>query len=478
MVKFMALPSWIKKIKKAWAFSIAVAVHVLLLLIFGSYVLFKGSVPRMPFTSQEVPAGEEISDAPPSEAPPEDPSETMSATEVTETTTTEPLETDLIATSSSLAPPPPMPASLPQPPAAAGATSGKMPSFGGGGGGRGGGKGSAVNFFGVRGEGRNVYFVIDLSDSMLEQRRGGPAAFSRIKAEVKKMIQSLDPETNFNIVCFAASGADLFAAQSVPATDSQKKAAGEFIDKYNNSLETRGVKLNNGRGNFSPRIPTIGRVDSSAATRLDLGLLAAFEGFADTVFLISDGKAPKTYAELSEEAKKQMAGAEIDDADKERYQRQVADWRKEYEAYTEEIKRYREKYKDLLAKKAAREREVREKGIGKKVIEGQGVVYEQVKIPGLPPEPRPPEAPKPPAKKADGRAVATVGKEMKEDDIIARIREIAAEYYKKNGVSPPSIHTVGYMSEENERKFLERLARRNNGNYRQISAPLPKDDAG
>jgi hypothetical protein len=132
-----------------------------------------------------------------------------------------------------------MPASLPQPPAAAGSTSGKVPSFGGGGG-RDGGKGSAVNFFGVRGEGRNVYFVIDLSDSMLEQRRGGPTAFARIKAEVKKMIQSLDPETNFNVVCFAASGADLFSAQSVPASDSQKKAAAEFIDKYNNSLKNQG----------------------------------------------------------------------------------------------------------------------------------------------------------------------------------------------------------------------------------------------
>lgn len=466
----------VERIKKSWALAIAIAVHVLVLLAFGGYVIFKGSMSRMPFTSQEVPAGKEVADAPPSESPSEEAAESMPSNP-TESSTSEPVETDLIASSSSLATPAPIPISLAQPLASTGTASAKTPSFGGGGS-RGGGKGSAVNFFGVRGEGRNVYFVIDLSDSMLEQRRGGPAAFARIKSEVKKMILSLDSETNFNIICFAAAGADIFSTKSVPANGEQKKAGTEFIDKYNNSLETRGIKLNNGRGNYSPSISNFGRVDSSAATRLDLGLLAAFEGLADTIFLISDGKAPKTFSELSEEAKKQLAETEIDDTDRERYQRQVADWRKEYESYTEEIKRYRERYKDLLEKKAAREREVREKGIGKKVIEGKGVVYEEVKVPGLPPEPKPPEAPKPPAKKAGNRALATSGKEMKEDELITRIREVAVEYYKKNGAPIPSIHTVGYMSEENEKKFLEKLARRNNGNYKAVSTPLPKDDAG
>lgn len=465
-----------EKIKKSWALAIAIAVHVLVLLAFGGYVIFKGSISKMPFTSQEVPAGEEVSEAPPSESPSEEAAESMPSNP-TESTTSEPVETDLIASSSSLAPPAPMPISLAQPLASTGTALAKTPSFGGGGS-RGSGRGSAVNFFGARGEGRNVYFVIDLSDSMLEQRRGGPAAFTRLKAEVKKMILSLDPETNFNIICFAAAGADIFSTKSVPANGEQKKAGTEFIDKYNNSLETRGIKLNNGRGNYSPNISNFGKVDSSAATRLDLGLLAAFEGLADAIFLISDGKAPKTFSELSEEAKKQLAEAEIDDADKERYQRQVVDWRKEYESYTEEIKRYRERYKDLLDKKAAREREVREKSIGKKVIEGKGVVYEEVKVAGLPPEPKPPEAPKPPAKKTGSRTLATSGKEMKEDELIARIREVAGEYYKRNGAPIPSIHTVGYMSEENEKKFLEKLARRNNGNYKAVSTPLPKEDAG
>ena len=49
---------------------LAVAVHLLLLIGFGSYTLFKGSAPRMPFTSEGgVPAEDVGMEAPPDEAP-------------------------------------------------------------------------------------------------------------------------------------------------------------------------------------------------------------------------------------------------------------------------------------------------------------------------------------------------------------------------------------------------------------------------
>ncbi|NBR69881.1 MAG: hypothetical protein EBT69_06855 [Verrucomicrobia bacterium] len=45
---------WLGKIKNlaAGCFVIAISVHVLILLIVGGYTLFKGSAPRMPFTSE------------------------------------------------------------------------------------------------------------------------------------------------------------------------------------------------------------------------------------------------------------------------------------------------------------------------------------------------------------------------------------------------------------------------------------------
>ena len=46
--------------------AVAIAVHLLLLIGFGSYTLFKGSSPRMPFTSEGgVPAEDVAMEAPP-----------------------------------------------------------------------------------------------------------------------------------------------------------------------------------------------------------------------------------------------------------------------------------------------------------------------------------------------------------------------------------------------------------------------------
>ena len=60
--------SFLEKYKSLFGGSLflAVAFHVLLLIGFGSYTLFKGSAPRMPFTSEGgVPAEDVGMEAPP-----------------------------------------------------------------------------------------------------------------------------------------------------------------------------------------------------------------------------------------------------------------------------------------------------------------------------------------------------------------------------------------------------------------------------
>ena len=156
-----------------------------------------------------------------------------------------------------------------------------------------------MNFFGVKGDGSNVYFLVDVSDSMLENGRGGIKGFADVKKKLNQMIQSLDEQTKSNVVTFGAyeigkPGADLFRPSSVSATPEIKKSAETFISQYNVSYDTRGPRLNN----YHPKIERIGLLrgdkgsSSKVSTRLDLALEAAFEGLADTIFLISDGKAP------------------------------------------------------------------------------------------------------------------------------------------------------------------------------------------
>jgi uncharacterized protein YeaO (DUF488 family) len=208
---------------------------------------------------------------------------------------------------------------------------------------------------------------------------------------------------------------------------------------------------------------------------MDLGLLAAFEGRADTIFVLTDGK-PVIRRGMTEEERKEdqkkRAGSEISDSDRQKYANEVADWRKEYEKYVTEMKAYQEKNKDKLAEKAKKEAENRAKGKGK-VVEGQGFIVDAVKIPGLLPAPTPPEQPKAPQAKKGGQVVASsVSGDWSDDQILDFLKETIAKTYKKDGFELPSIHGVSFMSKTAEEKFLSKLASRNNGKFIRISAPI------
>ncbi len=462
-----ALGSWLNRYRglAAGSLVVAVAIHILLLLGFGGYTIFKGSAPRMPFTSEDGVAADGQMDAPPPDTSEPDPAMEADATPMP--TETPSLETDtVLALSTMTGPPTTMTATVPSlsPPSMVGTELEKPKS-------RSGAKASAVNFFGVKGEGTNVYFVVDLSDSMLETERGGVAGFAAVKSELKHMIQSLDEATLFNVVAYGASGADRFEPTSVPATPDKKKAAGIFIDRYNISSEKRGTLTNN----YRPKISEFGVIQGDKdtgriTTRLDLGLLAAFEGLADTIFLISDGKPPVLAEDLRGGVKVELAGASVSEADRSKYQKEVEAWRIAYEKYTEEIKKYREKYKDLLAKRDAKILEAKQKGDGK-VIEGVGVDY-KVKISGIPSEPQAPPQPQVPQRKTSGNEIKTTGKVYDENELIKRIRDVYMGVYKKADAPIPSIHTVGYMSKPAETKFMQNLAARNNGTFKAIYAPI------
>lgn len=451
---------------------LAFAIHLLGLLSFGTYTLFKGSVPRMPFTSEGgVPAEDVGMEAPPTEDVPEMTEESTMESEASAMPTETSTDDEILATAGltsalPMASAPPVIAPPSSAPAAKGAE--KMMSRPMA---RPGAKASAVNFFGVKGEGTNVYFVVDVSDSMLEPDRGGVPGFSAVKNSLKQMIQSLDEGTRFNVVTYGAAGADLFQTASVPATAEMKKAAGTFIDRYNLSTERKGTLANN----YRPKIPELGLIrgdkgTGAITTRLDLGLLASFEGLADTIFLISDGKAPILAEDNRAQARAAMKDAEISDADRNKYQKEIAAWREEYKKYQEEFKAYREKYKELLAKQAQKIAEAKAKGEGK-VREGAGVDY-GVKIPGLPPAPKEPKQPVAPQPKAGGKVVSQAGETYDEAGLIRRIKEVTTEVYEKAEAPTPSIHSVGYMSKAAETKFLQSLAARNNGTFKSISTPI------
>jgi len=445
--------------------AVAIAVHLLLLIGFGSYTLFKGSSPRMPFTSEGgVPAEDVGMEAPPENAP-EMVEETSNESSPTPSDAA-PAEMDtVLAVAGAVSPS--MSFNAAPPVLAAPASTGieKRLSQPGA---RSGAKASSVNFFGAQGQGTNVYFVVDVSDSMVEADKGGIDGYRNLKTKLGQMIASLAAETNFNVV-FYGDGVDLFRGESVPATPENRKAAQEFLQGYMSSTSQRGNRTRN----FKPKLDTL--PSTGGTSRMDLGLLAAFEGRADTIFVLTDGK-PVIRRGMTEEERKEdqkkRAGLEISDSDRQKYANEVAEWRKEYEKYVTEMKAYQEKYKDKLTEKARREAENRAKGKGK-VVEGQGFIVDTVKIPGLLPAPTAPEQPKAPQAKKGGQVVvSSVSGDWSDDQILDFLKETIAKTYKKDGFDLPSIHGVSFMSKTAEEKFLSKLASRNNGKFIRISAPI------
>ena len=445
--------------------AVAIAVHLLLLIGFGSYTLFKGSSPRMPFTSEGgVPAEDVGVEAPPENAP-EMVEETSNESSPTPSDAA-PAEMDtVLAVAGAVSPS--MSFNAAPPVLAAPASTGieKRLSQPGA---RSGAKASSVNFFGAQGQGTNVYFVVDVSDSMVEADKGGIDGYRNLKTKLGQMIASLAAETNFNVV-FYGDGVDLFRGESVPATPENRKAAEEFLQGYMSSTSQRGNRTRN----FKPKLDTL--PSTGGTSRMDLGLLAAFEGRADTIFVLTDGK-PVIRRGMTEEERKEdqkkRAGLEISDSDRQKYANEVAEWRKEYEKYVTEMKAYQEKYKDKLTEKARREAENRAKGKGK-VVEGQGFIVDTVKIPGLLPAPTAPEQPKAPQAKKGGQVVvSSVSGDWSDDQILDFLKETIAKTYKKDGFDLPSIHGVSFMSKTAEEKFLSKLASRNNGKFIRISAPI------
>ena len=444
---------------------VAVLVHLLLIVGFGGYTIFKGSAPRMPFTSENgVPAEEMGSEAPPTEVPEKLEEPQLDSTEMPSDQPA--LEADtVIAVSGIVSPSMSYTAEPPAMPTAPSIASEKLMAKPGT---RGVGKLSTVNFFGAKGEGTNVYFVVDVSDSMVENDKGGIDGYKNLKEKLAQMIASLAPETHFNVV-FYGDTVDLFSPESVPATPENQKAARDFLPKYMASTTQRGNILRN----FKPKTATL--PSSGGTSRMDLGLVAAFEGRADTIFVLTDGK-PVIHRGMTEEERKadqkKRAGSEISEADRQKYANEVADWRKEYEKYVTEIKAYHEKYKDKLAEKAKKEAENRAKGKGK-VVEGQGFIVEAVKIPGLLPPPTAPVQPAPPQAKKGGQVVASsVSGDWTDDQIFEYLKTTLKETYRKDDYPLPSIHAVAFMSKPAEEKFLLSLATRNNGKFIRISAPL------
>lgn len=282
--------------------------------------------------------------------------------------------------------------------------------------GTGGGRGgldsgeSSITFFGVRGAGERIAFVIDVSPSMLEDGRGGINGFNTIKTEVVRMVKGLSPGTFFNIITFSHA-VDLFQPEMVLASREMKEAVAHWIEPYNDEAAAgrQGVMY----FNYKPEVQVESYRALDGTTRMDLALTAAMEQGADIVFLLTDG-APRIRKELP-----------------------AADW-----------KAWQEKYHNKTEQdRVAKERERWEEDVIKE--------NQRRSRKGLPPV----VVENPPALRHPT---------ISEPEVLEYLDTLQRRLYRSRNVEECRIHAVGYETDRETESFLRRLASENHGRFRRL----------
>lgn len=280
------------------------------------------------------------------------------------------------------------------------------------------------NFFGIRGRGDKVAILVDVSVSMVEDGRGGPAGYLRVRQRINEVIERLDEAAMFNVVAFA-DAAEAWKPEMVIASQEHKAAAMSWLRRFNSDGDY-GLTS----GNVEPA--SLGLPAEGGTTRLDLAVTAAFQHGADTILIISDGE-PKVEKG-------------IPPAQAQAYERRLAEWK--------------EKNAERLAKAEWVEKKVWVEGFDGRLREGgpRGPASKghwetkrvQVNAPrGMP---TPPEV-----------------SYWSLEDFLEHLRLLNEAVYSKNGKRSPTIHSIGYQIDSKGGDFLRKLAHAYKGKYRRVA---------
>jgi hypothetical protein len=280
---------------------IAIAIHVLIALAVGSYVVFEGIIPAPFFESDFVDTNSQTELI--EEVPVLMEEEPLPQAQTTEVQTVEeaggssdsPDMSDLITVTTATASPSfSMPTTVGNP----GVITGNLLGGSGSGSGTGAGKGKVkMNFFGREMLGDNVLFVIDISGSMIFPERGLDG-FEKVADEVISTIEQMN-ENRFNIIGFSKEADSCF--------DDFVRADRRSIQKAENWLRKMDPQkaVAKGKNSVGPS-DFMGYEDNRhLGTRADLALELAFEKRPGLIIFLSDGDptvtpAPKVL-ELTEE---------------------------------------------------------------------------------------------------------------------------------------------------------------------------------
>ncbi|MBR0057364.1 MAG: hypothetical protein IJP66_08555 [Kiritimatiellae bacterium] len=296
---------------------------------------------------------------------------------------------------------------------------------------------SSINFFGLSARGERIAILVDVSVSMVEEERGGPEGFGRVRERLSQVVKSLRDGTLFTVVAFA-DACSTMSDKMVYASDATRAKARDFLNGFN----TEG-NYGLDAGNFAGGGAGLKAVGGT--TRLDLAITAAMLQGADTIMIISDGLP---------EVEKGLDAAAI-----EAYNESVRRW---HEAHRGEVEAYERAYASAPVRRVWVPPQPARPPSNPKVLK-EGAKYDpgapardgywrEVRDVGSRPSPPPmPEA---------GRWTLA--------DFVAHMNLIYEAEYRPKGLKMPQVHCIGYQIDKQGGAFLNDLARRFKGQYRLV----------
>jgi len=101
---------------------------------------------------------------------------------------------------------------------------------------------SDVNVFGLKTRAERILFAVDASKDMLIDKKGGLNSYRVIKDEIATMVENLSTGTLFNVVFFERGQLKFFKPQPVPAGVEIAKELKQWIDPINKNINSLGIQ--------------------------------------------------------------------------------------------------------------------------------------------------------------------------------------------------------------------------------------------
>ncbi|MFV0337476.1 MAG: hypothetical protein ACK5LK_04440 [Chthoniobacterales bacterium] len=295
---------------------------------------------------------------------------------------------------------------------------------------------SQVSFFGIKARVEKVAIIFDLSSSMIADERGGAAGFDALKSEIKDVIRALNASSFFLLIGFDSDVYQL-AHEAILATKENIKEAESWIDPFEigdpylkeigssasdnqtqrpDNIAVVGLDTDEDRDEtVNKNMPTI--ENGGGRSRHDMALKAAMQAGVDTIFLISDG-APALIRPFTEKEQKLF----------------------ETQMKNENLVKLREKNLQRHLENRRKENERRAKrGLPPKVIEN------------------------------DSFDSPIISRGLQPNDLVLDyIEELVDYFYVSKGKEKPRIYTIGYVTDAKSESFMRQLSRQNRGRFRRV----------